>query len=204
MSRENKLTRRRKRTPTDGAERPIVPLEPPAMMSVSSTSVLPTSLEGPALRAAMLSHRASLVRRLESGDDGILLGQANARFLNACFRLLFDGATRRSGLPRGIALAAVGSFGRGAVALHSDADVVLIVDSNVDAKEASAVAEAMLYPLWDAGLAVGHQVLNAADASSLALQDLATATALLDMRFLAGDQDILRALLASTGEGLFG
>ena len=174
------------------------------MRSASPGSALPTDLECPALRAAMLSHRASLVRRLDSGDDGILLGQANARFLNACFRLLFEGATRRSGLPRGIALAAVGSFGRGAVALHSDADVVLIVDTEVDAKEASAVAEAMLYPLWDAGLAVGHQVLCIADAASLALQDLATATALLDMRLLAGDQDLLRTLLASTGEGLFG
>jgi len=174
------------------------------MMSVSTSSVPPTSLEGPALKAALLSHRASLVRRLEAGEDGIELGQANARFLDACFRLLFERAARGSGLPRGIALAAVGSFGRGAVALHSDADVVLVVDSRVDAEEASAVAEALLYPLWDAGLAVGHQVLNAADALSLALEDLATATALLDMRLLAGEQTVLRALLTATGEGLFG
>jgi len=90
------------------------------MMSASTPSIPPTSLEGPALRAALMSHRAGLIRRLEAGEDGIQLGHANARFLNACFRLLFEGATRRSGLPSGIALAAVGSFGRGAVALHSD------------------------------------------------------------------------------------
>src|SRR5580658_10248 len=175
-----------------------------AMMSASTPSVPPTSLETPALRAAMLSHRATLLRRLEAGEDGIALGQSNARFLNACIRLLFEGAARRSRLPGGIALAAVGSFGRGAVALHSDADVVLIVDSRVEAKEASAVAEALLYPLWDAGIAVGHQVLSATDTSSLAREDLATATALLDMRLLAGDEALLRALLSGTGEGLFG
>jgi [protein-PII] uridylyltransferase len=174
------------------------------MMSASTSSVPPTSLETPALRAALLSHRATLHRRLEAGEDGTVLGQANARFLNACIRLLFEGAARRSRLPGGIALAAVGSFGRGAVALHSDADVVMIIDSRVEAKEASAVAEGLLYPLWDAGLAVGHQILSAADTSSLARDDLATATALLDMRLLAGDEALLRALLSTAGEGLFG
>jgi [protein-PII] uridylyltransferase len=174
------------------------------MMSASTPSIPPTSLEGPALRAALMSHRAGLIRRLEAGEDGIQLGHANARFLNACFRLLFEGATRRSGLPSGIALAAVGSFGRGAVALHSDADVVLVIASHVSAEEAAAVAEALLYPLWDAGLAVGHQILNAGDTPSLAREDLATATALLDMRLLAGEEGLLRALLIATGEGLFG
>ena len=55
----------------------------------------------------------------------------------------------------GVALAAVGSFGRGAVALRSDADVVLIVDPHDRSarSEAGAFAEALLYPLWDATLA---------------------------------------------------
>jgi len=174
------------------------------MMPVSTISVPPKSLETAALKAAMASHRAALMRRLEGGQDGIALGQANARFLNACFRLLFDGAARRSRLPRGIALAAVGSFGRGAVALRSDADVALVIDAGVDTSEASAVAEALLYPLWDAGLAVGHQILSAADTPSLALEDLPTATALLDMKLLAGDEALLRSLLAATSERLFG
>ena len=103
----------------------------------AASSIPPTSLETTALRDALQRHRASLVERLEEGEDGIALGRANARFLNACFRLLFEGARRHAGLPSGVALAAVGSFGRGAVAVRSDADVVVIVDTHtVGGKEA--------------------------------------------------------------------
>jgi [protein-PII] uridylyltransferase len=166
-------------------------------------SVPPVSLDASALKAAILRHQASLARRLEAGEDGLVLGQANARFLDACFRLLFEGAKRREGMPRGVALAAVGSFGRGAVALRSDADVVLLVDSDTGEHRATAFAEALLYPLWDAGLQVGHQILSAADALPLARTDLPTATALLDLRRLAGDEHLLKELVSAATEGLF-
>jgi [protein-PII] uridylyltransferase len=173
-------------------------------MTASPRSILPTSLQSSVLRDALERHRASLLARLENNEDGIALGRANARFLNACFNALFEGAARLAGLPRGVALAAAGSFGRGAVALRSDADVVLIVDSNVVASdEASGLASALLYPLWDANLAVGHQVLSATDAVMLAQRDLATATALLDLRLLGGDEALLRGLIARAHEGLF-
>ncbi len=171
----------------------------------TSNSIPPTSLETVALRDALERHRAGLVTRLEGGEDGVALGRANARFLNACFQLLFEGALRQAGLPSGVALAAVGSFGRGAVALHSDADVILIVDTKmVGAKEAGAFVEALLYPLWDAGLAVGHQVMSAGEVVPLAEKYLETATALLDLRLLAGDEDLLRKLIVNANEGLFG
>ncbi len=169
----------------------------------SSRSVPPASLDAPALKAAIARHHASLGRRLDAGEDGLELGQANARFLNACFRLLFEGAKRRQGMPRGVALAAVGSFGRGAVALRSDADVVLLIDAETPEESAIGFVEALLYPLWDAGLQVGHQILGAADSVALGRTDLPTATALLDLRFLAGNVDLLGSLEASATEGLF-
>jgi [protein-PII] uridylyltransferase len=173
--------------------------------SASPPSIAPTSLENITLRTSIARHRAGLLERLEAGEDGMELGRANARFLDACIALLFEGATRHAGLPNGVALGAVGSFGRGAVAVHSDADVILIFDSKVvGSKEASAFAQALLYPLWDAALAVGHQALGAADAVSLAQEDLATATALLDLRLLAGDETLLQELIARAHEGLFG
>jgi [protein-PII] uridylyltransferase len=171
----------------------------------SSLSIPPTSLETVVLRGALDRHRDGLIARLEGGEDGVALGRANARFLNACFQLLFQGAQRHAGLPSGVALAAVGSFGRGAVALRSDADVILIVDTQVvGAAEASAFVEALLYPLWDAGLAVGHQVMSADEVVGLAENYLETATALLDLRMLAGDEQLLRNLIARANEGLFG
>jgi [protein-PII] uridylyltransferase len=176
-----------------------------AAMTRSVHSVPPTSLAASDLRDSLERHRASLLGRIERGEDGLALGRANARFLNDCFELVFDGAARRAGLPRGVALAAAGSFGRGAVALRSDADVVLIIDSNVVvADEATQLATALLYPLWDANLAVGHQVLSAAEAVTLGQNDLAMATELLDLRLLAGDEALLRGLVERAHQGLFG
>jgi len=175
------------------------------MTTGSHRSIPPVSLDTGVLRGSLERHRAALVGRLAAGVDGIALGQANARFLDGCFKLLFEGVARRAGLPRGVALAAVGSFGRGAVALRSDADVILVIDDRlVSPKEAAPIAEGLLYPLWDANLAVGHQVLSATDAISLAEHDLATATSLLDLRLLAGDEALLLDVIARSNESLFG
>ncbi len=51
---------------------------------------------------------------------------------------------------------------------------------------------AIIYPLWDAGLTVGHAVRNARQAVEAALEDVDIATALLDARLLAGDPELLR------------
>jgi [protein-PII] uridylyltransferase len=157
------------------------------------------------LRDILERHRAALLERLGGGEDGTALGRANARFLDGFLRARFEAAARAAKLPAGgVALAAVGSFGRGAVALRSDADVVLVTAPRVlGTKEAAAFAEALLYPLWDATLAVGHQVLSATDAAALAQKDLPTATEILDLRYLAGDEALLRDLVARANEGVF-
>ncbi|HEY3818990.1 MAG TPA: [protein-PII] uridylyltransferase [Polyangiaceae bacterium] len=174
-------------------------------MPHASTAPSSVASDVSALRETLDRHRASLLERLGAGEDGTALGRANARFLDGFLRARFEVAARTARLPAsGVALAAVGSFGRGAVALRSDADVVLVVAPSVLAsKPAHAFAEALLYPLWDISLAVGHQILGAPDAVSLAQKDLPTATALLDLRFLAGDEALLRDLVGRANEGLF-
>src|SRR6185436_12154286 len=57
-----------------------------------------------------------------------------------------------------VGMAAVGSYGREELAFHSDLDVRLISSARVD--KVRPVAEALLYPLWDAGLSIGHQVVT--------------------------------------------
>jgi len=171
-----------------------VPKPPAASPGISETS---------SLRDALERHRDRLIARLTAGDDGVDLGRANAEFLESCVLSRYAAAAQRVGHDARLALAAVGSFGRGAVALWSDADLVLIVEPSCS-EVAPVFADALLYPLWDAGIPVGHQVLGAADAIALAQSDLATATALLDLRFLAGDGRLVRDLVAHASEGLFG
>ena len=52
------------------------------------------------------------------------------------------------------------------------------------------LAKAMWYPLWDAGLKLGHAVRSLDDELSLAGDDLDTATGLLSARPLAGDEEL--------------
>jgi [protein-PII] uridylyltransferase len=94
----------------------------------------------------------------------------------------------------------VGSYGRGAVALKSDLDVRLCA---ADEARAASVADALLYPLWDTGVAIGHQVVSIDDLIAAARDDLPTATTLLDWRHVAGDRGISEALRRRSEETLF-
>jgi [protein-PII] uridylyltransferase len=62
------------------------------------------------------------------------------------------------------------------------------------------LAEKIWYPLWDAGLKLGHAVRTVKEALQLAANDLDTATALLDVRLVAGDS-ALSDELARKAEG---
>jgi [protein-PII] uridylyltransferase len=46
----------------------------------------------------------------------------------------------------------------------------------------------LLYSLWDEKLAIGHAVREPRAAARLGRDDVATATALLDARYVAGDR----------------
>ncbi|OJY31129.1 MAG: [protein-PII] uridylyltransferase [Myxococcales bacterium 68-20] len=136
--------------------------------------------------------------------DGTSLGRRRAAVLDGLLAHLFTEAVTSTGVTEPICLAAVGSFGRGAVALRSDVDVRLVVEPSQKSHEAAArVADALLYPLWDAGLSVGHQVSSGSEALELAQTDLATATSLLDLRVLAGDERLVAELVDRAYLGLF-
>ncbi|MEO7095168.1 MAG: [protein-PII] uridylyltransferase, partial [Polyangiales bacterium] len=98
-------------------------------------------------------------------------------------------------------LAAVGSYGRGMLAPRSDLDVRIVVDRA--AGSAQEVAEALLYPLWDAGCHIGHQIIDIEEVLALARDDLTTATALLDLRVVAGARARVDRLLERAHEGFF-
>jgi [protein-PII] uridylyltransferase len=84
----------------------------------------------------------------------------------------------------GVALVAIGGYGRSELCPSSDIDLMLLRDKRVDV---NVVAERIWYPIWDEGLKLGHSVCTVREALSLASQDLDTATALLSARHVAGD-----------------
>ncbi len=86
----------------------------------------------------------------------------------------------------GVALVAVGGFGRGELAPHSDLDVVL-VHLPEQAAGADPIAEQLWYPLWDSGHRLDHSVRSVPEMLDAAATDLKVALGLLDLRHLAGD-----------------
>jgi [protein-PII] uridylyltransferase len=94
-----------------------------------------------------------------------------------------------------VAVFATGGFGRAELAPYSDLDLLVLCRKSPDAP-VQALAEAILYPLWDAKVDAGHAVRSFDQALSLPESDLAAATALLDARFLTGDQELGRKFLA--------
>ena len=83
------------------------------------------------------------------------------------------------------ALIAVGGFGRGELSPHSDIDLLLVHETKSNRIE--SIASAIWYPIWDAGLKLGHAVRSLDEHLALARTDLDTATALLTARSIAGD-----------------
>jgi [protein-PII] uridylyltransferase len=93
------------------------------------------------------------------------------------------------GLP--LTLVAVGGYGRAELCPYSDLDVWLLVPAGrTKDGRAQAIAEAILYPLWDLRMEVGHAVRSVEETLAQARQDLTACTALCDARFLDGDREL--------------
>ena len=89
-----------------------------------------------------------------------------------------------------MALVAVGGYGRGELAPHSDLDVVLVHEDGIDPGE---LATALWYPLWDSGWRLDHSVRSMSQMLEVAA-DLRVALGLLDARHLAGDPGLTMRL----------
>jgi [protein-PII] uridylyltransferase len=114
-------------------------------------------------------------------------GLASARRLAA----LTDDALRRlaslsPAAPAGRwALVALGGYGSGALLPSSDIDLLVLSDASGAALK--PFVESLLYPLWDAGLDLGHQVRSPKEHFASARDDETVRTATLTARVIAGD-----------------
>lgn len=87
-----------------------------------------------------------------------------------------------------IALVAVGGLGREEPAPYSDLDLVLLHD--LPAKKVRAVADSIWYPVWDSGVGLDHSVRTVEETAGLAASDVKVSLGLLDVRFIAGDEQL--------------
>ena len=136
------------------------------------------------LRAPGASTRGvrRLLHRLSSLTDGLLCR-------------LWD----RAQLPEGMALVAVGGYGRAQLFPYSDVDVLLLLPDGMSVATGHAGAapctpiETFIGSCWDAGLEVGSSVRSVAECLSEAAADVTVQTSLLEARLLCGNAALFDA-----------
>ncbi|RHW21643.1 [protein-PII] uridylyltransferase [Pseudomonas jilinensis] len=99
----------------------------------------------------------------------------------------------------GIALLAVGGYGRGELHPHSDIDLlILLKDSDEPFRDS---IEQFLMLLWDIGLEVGQSVRNVTECAEQARADITVITNLMESRTLHGDEQLRQAMIATISAG---
>ncbi|HJQ72551.1 MAG TPA: nucleotidyltransferase domain-containing protein, partial [Actinomycetota bacterium] len=138
------------------------------------------------LRAEVLA----LERAYSPGHHGVWAARRRAELVDAAILALFA----RAGAPSGTAVAAVGGYGRGLLLPRSDIDLLLLHDDS-DPDTVARLADALLYPLWNDGLDVGHAVRTPQECEAAAGR-LDVGAAMLDIRFLAGEENLVADVAA--------
>jgi [protein-PII] uridylyltransferase len=149
----------------------------------------------PALVAGRTEIAARLTHKPQAGRDA---ASGQAFLTDQILRLVYDFTTQRlyrQGNPTSserLCLMAVGGYGRGEMAPHSDVDIAFLTPYK-QTGWSEQVIESILYTLWDLGLKVGHSSRSLDDMIRMAKSDLTIRTALLEARYVWGDQSLYDA-----------
>jgi [protein-PII] uridylyltransferase len=132
---------------------------------------------------SLRARRQSLIEREDLRGDAFCRAYAEAA--DEWLTGLFEQAT--GGDTRGMALVAVGGYGRAELCPFSDLDVILIHRGR---KNISATADKIWYPVWDEGISLDHSVRRPSEVLELAAEDLRVALGVLDARVICGDAKV--------------
>jgi len=138
----------------------------------------------------MTTRAEVIVGPLRGGALCEALSDATDDFLRA----LYAEATKQLKNADDVALIAVGGYGRRELAPFSDLDVLLV---HRGVKNIDEIASLMWYPIWDAGLKLGHAVRTPKETLQICATDLDTATALVTARHLAGSKLLAQEVIGS-------
>ena len=148
------------------------------------------------LRDAQDAGRLEIARRLvEKPSAGHEVAEAQAFLTDQLVRVIHDHVVAHvypvSNRSKGerLTVMAVGGYGRGEMAPHSDVDIAFLTPIK-NTPWCEQVIEAMLYFMWDLGMKVGHSSRSLDDMVRMSKSDLTIRTAMLEGRYVWGDQDL--------------
>ena len=139
--------------------------------------------------------REALRQAFLRGVGGATLLTQHCHLVDGVLREIWRQLPTRLQVPQrtGLALVAVGGYGRGELFPDSDIDLLILGRDPATATQ-HAFVEAFLTTLWDLQLQVGHSFRTPAECMEEARGDLGIATTLMEMRFLGGARTLVRQL----------
>ncbi len=144
----------------------------------------------PAFKQALATLHERLDARFRQGSDIRDLIHGRAWCLD---RLLEVAWERFDWHDDGIALLAVGGYGRGELHPYSDIDLLLLLEHDDDTPYREALTGFITF-LWDIGLEIGQSVRSLNDCEREARADITVITNLLETRTLAGPERLRGAM----------
>src|SRR5487761_17643 len=154
------------------------------------------------LKDALAAGRAEIRQRFDTDGSGTDAAHALCFLMDQLIRVLCDftvGHVYPAANPtegERMALVAVGGYGRGELAPHSDVDLLFLLPYKAT-PHTEQVVEYMLYALWDLGLKVGQSTRSINETIAQAKSDLTIRTAILEARYVWGDQKIFDEMKAA-------
>ena len=140
--------------------------------------------------------REEVAKLHAAGASGRAVVEFYTHYIDRLIRYLFDAATRLyvrryTQLRQRCTVLAQGGYGRGELNPYSDIDLLFLYHWKVT-PYVETVHETIYYSLIDAGFEMRPAVRTVQDCVRMANQDLTVKTALLDSRYLCGDESLAR------------
>ena len=154
------------------------------------------------LKEALAAGRAEIRQRFDEDGSGTDAAHALSFLMDQLIRVLYDftvGHVYPAANPtvgERMALVAVGGYGRGELAPYSDVDLLFLLPYKAT-PHTEQVVEYMLYALWDLGLKVGQSTRSITETIAQAKSDLTIRTAILEARYVWGEQEIFDTMKAA-------
>ena len=147
-----------------------------------------------------LDEKIDLIKKifLETSDGSLNVG-LNSILIDSMLRVVFKKIYHKifNNTDYIFSIIAVGGYGRGELAPCSDLDLLFLLPNNLkinESKHAEEVVQFILYILWDLGYSVGHSTRTIDDCIEKSKLDLTISTALLEKRFIVGNEDVFSLL----------
>jgi [protein-PII] uridylyltransferase len=158
------------------------------------------------LRSFLASRREEIATAHRAGASGFSTCSSLTVMMDEGIRVAFESLTdehvRKS--KGGIAVIALGGYGRAELSPRSDTDIMVLCESGDMRTKAEEIAKSFLHLLWDAGVDIGHSVRTTDDVLAMHSKNLDSWASVVEGRFVCGNEglagefaDALKARIAA-------